>query len=519
MSDRGQQPFLASRSKGALTALLVLTVLAAIAGPAKASFPGANGKLAFTSDPSGLDLEVYAMNADGSGQTDLTNNPDSDSTPTWSPNGLKIAFSTDRDLNDEIYVIDANGANPVDLTNNNAASDTSPAWSGDAQKLAFTSDRDGPFNLEIYSMNVDGSAPTRLTSTADSVLDTGAAWSPDGQKIAFTTTRDGNSEIYVMNANGTGQTNLTNNTATESGADWSPDGQKIAFASRRDGNAEIYVMNADGTNPKRLTTNSTSDFSPAWSPDGQKLAFRTNRDGNGYEIYVMNADGTSQTRLTTNTWLDTDPDWQPVASGYPRPTAATPLKASLALAYQPCTSPNRTHGGPLSSPSCNPPSQASSQLTVGTHDANGKAPNAVGSVMLTAIPGDPSPSADEADLRIATSLTDVRKKSDLFDYTGELQTVLGVRLTDRGASGGEPQTVQDFPFRVTVPCAASADTTIGSSCTLTTTADSVLPGAIPESKRSIWALDMVQVYDGGPDGYADTTGDNTLFETQGVFVP
>jgi dipeptidyl aminopeptidase/acylaminoacyl peptidase len=519
MNDKGRQSSLASRSKGALTALLILALLTVVAGPAKASFPGANGKLVFTSDPSGLDLEVYSMDADGTGQTDLTNNPDSDSTPTWSPNGRTIAFSTDRDVNDEIYVMNSEGTNPVNLTNNSAASDTSPAWSGDAQKLAFTSDRDGTFNLEIYSMNADGSAQTRLTNTADSVLDTGAAWSPGAQRIAFTSTRDGNSEIYVMNADGTGQTNLTNNTATDSGADWSPDGQKIAFASRRDGNAEIYVMNADGTNPTRLTTNSTSDFSPAWSPDGQKLAFRTNRDGNGYEVYVINAVGTGQTRLTNNSWLDTDPDWQPVASGYPRPTAATPVKASLAVAYQPCTSPNRTHGGPLSAPSCNPPSQASSRLTVGTHDANGNASNAVGSVMLTAIPGDPSPSADEADLRIATSLTDVRKKSDLSDYTGELQTVLGVRLTDRDSSGGDPQTVQDFPFRVTVPCAASGDTTIGSSCTLTTTADTVLPGAIPESKRSIWALDMVQVYDGGPDADADTTGDNTLFETQGVFVP
>jgi TolB protein len=519
MNGSDHRSAISLRRSGALAALFLLTcVLVALAAPARASFPGANGKLAFTSDPSGLDLEVYAMNADGSGQTDLSNNPDSDSTPTWSPDGQRIAFGTDRDVNDEIYVINADGTNPTDLTNN-AASDTSPAWSGDGQKLAFTSDRDGTFNLEIYSMNADGSAQTRLTSTADSVLDTGAAWSPGAQRIAFTTTRDGNSEIYVMNTDGSGQTNLTQNAATDSGADWSPDGQRIAFASRRDGNAEIYVMNADGTNPTRLTTNNTSDFSPAWSPDGQTIAFRTNRDGNGYEIYSMNADGTSQTRLTTNTWLDTDPDWQPLGAGYPRPKGATPLYASLVPAYQACLAPNRTHGAPLSHPSCNPPSGASSQLTVGTPDANGKGSNAVGSVTLNAILGDPSTSADEADLRVATSLTDVRKKSDLSDYTGEVQTVLNVRLTDRASSGDEPQTVQDFPFRVPVPCAASADTTIGSSCTLTTTADTVMPGAIPESKRSIWALDKVNVYDAGPDGDISTTGDNTLFETQGVFAP
>jgi Tol biopolymer transport system component len=490
-------------------------ILLAGAGSASAAFPGANGKLAFTSDPTGSDLEVYVMNADGSGQTDLTNNDASDLTPTWSPNGQKIAFATDRDLNDEIYVMNADGTSPIDLTNNAATSDSGPAWSNDGQKLAFTRD-DGTFNLEIWSMNADGSAQVNLTQNAG--LDTGAAWSPAGPKIVFTSTRDGNSEVYVMNADGTGQTNLTHNAATDSGPDWSPDGTKIAFASRRDGNAELYVMNADATNPTRITTNSASDFSPAWSPDGQKIAFRSNRDGNGYEIYVMNADGSGQTRLTNNTWLDTDPDWQPTSAvaGYPRPKGATPLRASLVPAYKQCTAANRTHGAPLSSPSCNPPSLASGQLTVGTPDANGQFANAIGSVTLVAITGDPSTAADEADMRIATSLSDVRKKADLSDYAAEVQVVLELRLTDRLA---DAQTVQDLTFGVTVPCTATGDTTVGSNCSLTTTADTVMPGAVPESKRSIWGLDSVQVYDGGPDGDADTTGDNTLFETQGVFVP
>ena len=122
---------------------------------------------------------------------------------------------------------------------------------------------------------------------------------------------------------------------------------------------------------------------------------------------------------------------------------------------------------------------------------------------------------------ITTSITDVRTSSDLSDYPGELQTVLGVRLTDKvpAAIGHEPHTTSDFPFRVTVPCAPTADTTVGSTCALTTTADAVLAGAVPECKRSIWALDRIEVYDGGPDSDADTLGDNTLFATQGVFVP
>ena len=205
----------------------------------------------------------------------------------------------------------------------------------------------------------------------------------------------------------------------------------------------------------------------------------------------------------------------------PRPKGATPLRTSLVPAYQPCTTGNRTHGAPLSYPSCAPPQLTSGQLTVGTADSNGKAANSIGYVLLKAQPGNSSTPADEADVRITTSITDVRKKSDLSDYTGQVQTVLNLRLTDSQptANGDEPQTTEDFPFGVTVPCAATDSTTVGSACSLATTADTVMPGAVPESKRSIWALDKVEVYDAGPDGDVSTTDDNTLFETQGVFVP
>jgi Tol biopolymer transport system component len=117
--------------------------------------------------------------------------------------------------------------------------------------------------------------------------------------IAFVSTRAGNPEIYVMNANGTGVTRLTRNSATDGQPAWSPDGKKIAFVSNRAGNDEIYVMNADGTGVSRLTNNSASDEAPAWSPSGTKIAFQTNRDGH-FEIYVMNANGGGVTRLTKN---------------------------------------------------------------------------------------------------------------------------------------------------------------------------------------------------------------------------
>jgi dipeptidyl aminopeptidase/acylaminoacyl peptidase len=165
-------------------------------------------------------------------------------------------------------------------------------------KIAFDTNRDG--NEEIYVMNPDGTGQTRLTS--DGASDFGPAWSPDGTKIAFNKGFD----IFVMNADGSTQTRLTSAAAMNIAPSWSPDGTKIAFHSSRDGNFEIYVMNADGSNQTRLTSNAAGDFAPAWSPDGQRIVFRSNRDGNN-EIYVMAKDGTAQTRVTVNTADDQEP--------------------------------------------------------------------------------------------------------------------------------------------------------------------------------------------------------------------
>jgi TolB protein len=165
-------------------------------------------------------------------------------------------------------------------------------------KIAFHTNRDG--NNEIYVMNFDGTGQTRLTN--DAASDFGAAWSPDGTKIAFTRGLD----VFVMNADGTNPSRLTAFTAINSAPAWSPDGTQIAFHSSRDGNFEIYVMNADGSNQTRLTNNGAGDFSPAWSPDGQRIVFRSDRDGNN-EIYAMPKTGGRPARLTANALDDQEP--------------------------------------------------------------------------------------------------------------------------------------------------------------------------------------------------------------------
>jgi Tol biopolymer transport system component len=258
----------------------------------------AQEKIAFTSHRDG-NAEIYVMNADGSNPTRLTFFSASDGQPSFSGGGSKIAFESYRNGNAEIYVMYSNGFDQTRLTNN-AAADTDPSFSPDGSKIAFVSDRDG--NSEIYVMNSDGTNQTRLTN--DSLGDDQPSFSFDGTKITFF--RD--AEVWIMNADGSNQTRLTFSPGLDVDPAFSPDGSKIVFWSTRDPNEEIYVMNVDGTNPVRLTINTASDIDPVFSPDGTHIAFATTRDGNN-EIYVMNAQGGSPQRLTFNTTLDNQPSW------------------------------------------------------------------------------------------------------------------------------------------------------------------------------------------------------------------
>ena len=205
---------------------------------------------------------------------------------------------------------------------------------------------------------------------------------------------------------------------------------------------------------------------------------------------------------------------------YPRPRGATPLRVPLVPAFRQCTEPNRQHGPPLAHPSCAPPRRESDDLTVGTPDSNGNAANSNGLVRFAVVPGDPATPADEADVRLDVSLTDVRRAGDLSDYDGELLLDAGARITDRrnGAAADEPATMVDVPFPAIVGCAPTASTATGATCSLASSFDAILPGVIAEGDRAVWQLGAVEVRDGGSDG-DPRTHPNGLFARQGLFVP
>jgi len=254
--------------------------------------------------------EILVVSSAGGAPTRLTRNVASDSNPSWSADGKRIAFESNRRGNprryedSDVYVMRADGTGIRQLTFSNAF-DGDPAWSW-LNQIAFESERTG--SSDVWVIDSDGSDETQLTKTA--AFDGDPAWSPEGSRIAFTSSRDnGDREIYVMNADGSGQTRLTNTPGFDENPSWSPDGKRIAFDSMRDGNLEIYVMNADGSKQTRVTNHPALDALPAWSQNSKQIVFVSDRVGKGQRrLFVANASGTG-VRMLSRGALDMSPDW------------------------------------------------------------------------------------------------------------------------------------------------------------------------------------------------------------------
>ena len=250
---------------------------------------------------------ITVMNFDGSNLRHLTTGSALiDRDPTWSPDGLKIAFGRNGDTGSEIYVINVDGTNLVHVAGGPVESDTGPAWSPDGKHLAFTSLR--ATDSGIYVMDPNGSNQVRLTSGTG---DLNPVWSPDGSRIAFASARTGRPiQIHVMNADGSDEVALTSCPSNCFDPAWSPDGLSIAFQQERDHQLDIFVIHADGSGFVALTSFAGSEAYPAWSPDGSLIAFAREISSDDAEIFVMAADGSGQRAVTTGLHAVT-PAWAP----------------------------------------------------------------------------------------------------------------------------------------------------------------------------------------------------------------
>jgi Tol biopolymer transport system component len=507
--------------------VVLLTVLLLAPGIAHAAFPGQNGKIAFSDtrdDPnpsscgSSCNYEIYSINPDGTGVSRLTNDPATDLFPVWSPDGSKIVFISTR-VPAGIYTMDANGSNVTFVRTG-----FDPSWSPDGTKILFVPDGGecGVGTGGVWKMNPDGTNQEFIAcgpSGPGQDGETGPVWSPNGQYIVFGADL-AEFDLFRVDADGSNRITLTDSqNDLDSFPNWAPDGSKIAFGRDPFSQADIWTMNPDGTGQAPLITNPSPDENPAYSPDGTRMVFYSTRTPLG--IYTASSAGGGQTFLTRG--IAGDPDWQPIPiNSYPRPKGATPFYGSLTIAYEPCTAPDRTHGPPLAYGSCSSPQMTSDYLTVGTGDSTFKPARNEGYLRLGVIPGILATPADEADVTLQFFSDDIFTKA-IDDYTGELRAKVALQITDKDNTphpgGPGAATTTEIPLELTVGCTPVADPLEGSSCTANTSADALAPGTVKEGRRSIWQLGRVEVYDGGADGDAQTPAGDTLFATQGIFVP
>jgi len=286
--------------------------------------------IVFESDRDRDDPEIYLINAvDGSNAKRLTYTRALDEVPSWSPNGLKILFSSDRvgpphNGNYEIYIMDNDGEDIKRLTDINGQ-DTYPSMAPDGKYIVFESWQNG--HPELYKMESDGTQITRLTNYQKHEINNeyigngNPSWSTiiknknensTTAKIVFQSDRDGNHEIYIMNSDGSDQTNISKHSGFDGSPVFSPNGKKIAFVSDRSGKHNVWIMNADGSNLYNLTNSSSENYYPSWNPDGTKITYDSYSEGApGGDIFIINVDGSNPKNLTNTKQDEGYPSWSP----------------------------------------------------------------------------------------------------------------------------------------------------------------------------------------------------------------
>lgn len=267
------------------------------------SFPGANGRIAFARFTNER-WRIFSMEQNGSGELRLTDRSMNSYTPAWSATGTKIVLRRRGEGQEGLWTMNTDGGH-LRKVENTPWYCGFPGFSPDGSQIVYSNEKDG----RIYVIDADGTGKTDLTGPGKNVA---PVFSPDGTQIAFSSSRQGDAEIYVMDADGSHETALTDNALEDTYPDWSPDGLTLAFQrTRNSGDDEIYTIPVAGGAQVRLTNHAGDDRTPAWSPNGNKIAFAYDSGALDSEIYVMDAIGSNMTIITSNKANEYFPDWEP----------------------------------------------------------------------------------------------------------------------------------------------------------------------------------------------------------------
>jgi TolB protein len=259
-------------------------------------------KMAYVNLQSG-NKEIFVSDIDGANIRQITRNQSINISPTWTPDGKRIAFTSYLKRNPDLYLIDLEGKNQTRFLSHPGLN-TSPSWSPDGKQIALMLGMEG--KSDIYLLDVQGNNPRKLTKGHGN--EASPTWSPDGKWIAFVSDRSGSPQIYTMSTEGTEVRRITFEGSYNTQPSWSPKGDQIAFCGRVGGRFTIFTIRPDGSGLHRLTSNAGDNENPSWSPDGRLIAFSSTRTG-ASKIFTMHANGLNPRPLTQAKGGEFSPAW------------------------------------------------------------------------------------------------------------------------------------------------------------------------------------------------------------------
>ncbi len=272
-------------------------------------FTGVRGafdtRITYVSTGAGRFKEIYVAHLDGTDREQVTNNRSINLSPSWSPNGRSVLYTSYKDGKPKVYRYDFTSGSDIEFSGRKGLN-LSGSWSADGKRIALSLENKG--NVDIYLLDSKGKIVKRLTRSTG--IDVSPTWSLKGDQVAFVSNRSGRPQIYIIDISTLKTRRLTYSGKYNTSPEWSAKVDKITYAGMSDGRFNIFSIPSQGGDPRQLTANAGDNEDPSWSPDGRYIVFSSNRTGR-YQVYVMRANGDNQRILTGSSGDDTNPSWSP----------------------------------------------------------------------------------------------------------------------------------------------------------------------------------------------------------------